>query len=254
LANAAAAGEAIVKWPGLGERDLLGVRFAVNVFIATAILWYLLRNIADTNPIWSIASMVAASEPQVKEATRMFRSRIINVLVGCGVGLLFLLLGGAGEWKLPLARDGPRLVVRDPRPDDVASSADHGGYRNRGWPDPPLQGERGGARAAQGGGGDSGLRDGTVRELDHVPGLALAGAAGQGRVDQQGPGHQRICWSPSIKKFARIPYERTHELARQVFRLSLAAAPTPVAAGEWERCDLLQSAPWATLVTQPIKE
>jgi uncharacterized membrane protein YccC len=92
-----------VKWPGFAKRDLLGVRFALNVFIASAILWYLLRHVADTNPIWSIASMVAASEPQVKEATRMFRSRIINVLVGCGVGLLFLLVGGASEWKLPLA-------------------------------------------------------------------------------------------------------------------------------------------------------
>ena len=98
----AAAGEAIVKWLGLAQRDLLGVRFAVNVFIASAILWYLLRHIADTNPIWSIASMVAASEPQVKEARRMFRSRTINVLVGCVVGLLFLILGGASEWKLPL--------------------------------------------------------------------------------------------------------------------------------------------------------
>jgi uncharacterized membrane protein YccC len=92
-----------VKWPGFAERDLLGVRFAVNVFIASAILWYLLRHVADTNPIWSIASMVAASEPQVKEAARMFRSRMINVLIGCAVGLLFLLVGGASEWKLPLA-------------------------------------------------------------------------------------------------------------------------------------------------------
>ena len=92
-----------MKWPGFAERDLLGVRFAVNVFIASAILWYLLRHVADTNPIWSIASMVAASEPQVKEAARMFRSRMINVLIGCAVGLLFLLVGGASEWKLPLA-------------------------------------------------------------------------------------------------------------------------------------------------------
>ena len=80
-----------MKWPRLAQRDLLGVRFALNVFIASAILWYLLRDVADTNPIWAIASMVAASEPQVKEAARMFRSRIINVLVGCAVGLLFLL-------------------------------------------------------------------------------------------------------------------------------------------------------------------
>src|SRR5262249_3371967 len=92
-----------MKWPRLVQGDIAGVRFAVNVFVASAILWFLLRHVADTNPIWSIASMVAASEPQVKEATRMFRSRIINVLVGCGVGLLFLLLGGASEWKLPLA-------------------------------------------------------------------------------------------------------------------------------------------------------
>ena len=92
-----------LKWPGLAEHDLLGVRFAVNVFIASAILWYLLRHVADTNPIWSIASMVAASEPQVKEATRMFRSRMINVLVGCAVGLLCLVVGGSSEWKLPLA-------------------------------------------------------------------------------------------------------------------------------------------------------
>jgi uncharacterized membrane protein YccC len=92
-----------VNWPVLATRDLLGVRFALNVFIASAILWYLLRHVADTNPIWSIASMVAASEPQVREAARLFRARIINVLVGCAVGLLFLLVGGSSEWKLPLA-------------------------------------------------------------------------------------------------------------------------------------------------------
>jgi uncharacterized membrane protein YccC len=92
-----------VKLPTLAQHDLLGVRFAVNVFIASAVLWYLLRHVADTNPIWSIASMIAASEPQVKEATRMFRSRLINVLVGCAVGYVFLIVGGAREWKLPVA-------------------------------------------------------------------------------------------------------------------------------------------------------
>jgi uncharacterized membrane protein YccC len=86
-----------------GGRDLTGVRFAVNVFIASAILWYLLQSFGDTNPIWAIASMIAASEPRVEEAARMFRSRILNVLVGCAVGLLFLLVGGSSEWKLPLA-------------------------------------------------------------------------------------------------------------------------------------------------------
>jgi uncharacterized membrane protein YccC len=92
-----------VKLPGFVQHDLVGVRFAVNVFIASAIVWYALRDVADTNPIWAIASMIASSDPQVKEAARMFKSRIINVLVGCAVGLLFLVIGGASEWKLPLA-------------------------------------------------------------------------------------------------------------------------------------------------------
>ena len=85
------------------EDDLLGVRFALNVFIGTTALWILLRLIADTNPIWAIASMIAASEPRVQNAIRMFRARIINALVGCVVGLLFLMVGPEGEWKLPLA-------------------------------------------------------------------------------------------------------------------------------------------------------
>lgn len=94
----------------LASHDLLGVRFAINVFIASAILWYLLRHVADTNPIWSIASMVASSEPQVKEASRMFKSRLTNVTIGCVVGLLLLVTGGSSEWKLPLALSVAVLV------------------------------------------------------------------------------------------------------------------------------------------------
>jgi len=92
-----------VQWLEPVRHDLVGVRFAVNVFIASAIVWYVLRHIADTNPVWAIASMVASSEPVVKEAARMFRSRLVNVSIGCVVGLSFLLVGGAREWKLPLA-------------------------------------------------------------------------------------------------------------------------------------------------------
>jgi uncharacterized membrane protein YccC len=83
--------------------DLLGVRFALNVFIGTTVLWLLLSYVADTNPIWAIASMIAASEPVVKNAVRMFQARMINALVGCAVGLGVLIVGGSSEWKLPIA-------------------------------------------------------------------------------------------------------------------------------------------------------
>jgi uncharacterized membrane protein YccC len=85
------------------DDDLVGVRFALNVAIGTTIVWVVLRLIADTNPIWAIASMIAASDPQVKQAIRTFRGRIVNALVGCAVGLFFLAIGGNREWTLPLA-------------------------------------------------------------------------------------------------------------------------------------------------------
>jgi uncharacterized membrane protein YccC len=84
-------------------RDLTGVRFAVNVFIAATIVWYVLERIVDTNPIWAIASMVAASDPRVDEAARMFRARMINVAVGCVIGLVVLAIGHPSPWKIPLA-------------------------------------------------------------------------------------------------------------------------------------------------------
>jgi uncharacterized membrane protein YccC len=85
------------------EDDLVGVRFALNVFIGTSIVWIVLRLISDTNPVWAIASMIAASDPQVKQAIRTFRGRIINALVGCAVGLLFVAIGVWTPLKLPIA-------------------------------------------------------------------------------------------------------------------------------------------------------
>ena len=85
------------------EDDLVGVRFSLNVFIGTTLVWVVLRLISDSNPIWAIASMIAASDPVVKQAVKGFRSRTINALVGCAVGLVFLVVGGWTPWKLPLA-------------------------------------------------------------------------------------------------------------------------------------------------------
>jgi uncharacterized membrane protein YccC len=83
--------------------DLLGVHLAVNVFLATSALWLLLRLGANTNPIWAISAMIPAVDPQMKQAVTNFRGRILNALLGCATGLLFLLVGGPHEWTLPVA-------------------------------------------------------------------------------------------------------------------------------------------------------
>ena len=101
--RAAEAAEALRKRLGLSREHIVGLRFAINVFIATSIVWFTLKAFSDTNPIWAIASMVAASDPEPLEARRMFRSRVINVVVGCASGLFFLLVGSRNDWMVPLS-------------------------------------------------------------------------------------------------------------------------------------------------------
>ncbi len=89
--------------PSFPHQGVIAVRFAANVFIGSAIVWTTLRLLQDTNPIWAVASLVASSDPQVRVAVMMFRNRMINVLVGCAVGLAFVSIGGENAWKLPVA-------------------------------------------------------------------------------------------------------------------------------------------------------
>jgi Fusaric acid resistance protein-like len=88
----------------------LGVHLGVNIFIATTVIWLLLRLGADTSPIWAISAMIPALDPQMKQAVTNFRGRIFNALLGCVTGLLFLLVGGTSEWKLPLALSATVLL------------------------------------------------------------------------------------------------------------------------------------------------
>jgi uncharacterized membrane protein YccC len=95
---------------GLSSEHLVGLRFAINVALATTIVWNILQAIGDPNPIWAIASMVAASDPQPEEARRLFKCRLANVSVGSAAGLAFLLVGGRQNWILPLAMAATVLV------------------------------------------------------------------------------------------------------------------------------------------------
>jgi uncharacterized membrane protein YccC len=90
--------------------DMHGIHYALSMFIATALLWAVLRRIPGTNPIWAISSMVATSDPVMKQAVLTFRSRIINVSVGCLVGLLFIAIGGHRVLTLPLAMAASVLI------------------------------------------------------------------------------------------------------------------------------------------------
>src|SRR5271157_2642072 len=83
--------------------DMHGIHYAVSIFFATAILWVLVHEMAEVNPVWAISSMVATSDPSMKQAVMILRGRITNALVGCLVGLVFIAIGGTKLITLPLA-------------------------------------------------------------------------------------------------------------------------------------------------------
>ena len=101
---------ALMRRLGLSREDLLGMRFAINVGLASLIVWHALQAVGVTHPIWAIASMIAASDPEPGEARRMFRCRFINALVGGAAGLVFLLVGGMQTWVLPAALSTTVLI------------------------------------------------------------------------------------------------------------------------------------------------
>jgi uncharacterized membrane protein YccC len=94
--------------------DLGGVHLALNVFVGTSLLWIVLRWWAGLNPIWAISAMLASSDPNVSVALKHVRGRLINAVLGCVTGLIFLALGGSRggseDWRLPLALAVTALV------------------------------------------------------------------------------------------------------------------------------------------------
>src|SRR5208283_955902 len=87
--NGSRADDTVSLLDGL-KNDMRGVHYAMSLFVATTILWIVVKEIGDANPIWAISSMVATSDPQIRQALQTFRGRIINTLLGCAIGLLFV--------------------------------------------------------------------------------------------------------------------------------------------------------------------
>ena len=80
-----------------------GLHHAVRVLISGAIVWFLLGVVAHVDPLWGLISAVVVTDPKVGSALNNFVSRMLNTLIGCLTGLLFLRLFGASAWVMLLA-------------------------------------------------------------------------------------------------------------------------------------------------------
>jgi uncharacterized membrane protein YccC len=86
----------------LGRR-LTGLRYAVRVLISGVIVWFLLGVVAHVDPLWGLISSVVVTDLKVQSAMTNFVSRMLNTLIGCVTGLVFLRLFGASAWVVLLA-------------------------------------------------------------------------------------------------------------------------------------------------------
>jgi hypothetical protein len=88
---------------GLSYEPIVSLRLFVKVVLGTVIVWNTLALVGVGRPLWAIASMIGASDPEPELARQVFSNRLMNVLAGSACGLAFLLLAGARPRVLPAA-------------------------------------------------------------------------------------------------------------------------------------------------------
>src|SRR4051794_31866379 len=90
--------------------DATGLHYAVRILVGTTAVWLLFRAFGDEDPVWAIVSLIMVTEPQTVLAWQAFVGRLANTVIGCGAGLLFLVVAGPEPWVLPVALTGTVLV------------------------------------------------------------------------------------------------------------------------------------------------
>ena len=91
-------------------QDVTGLHYAVRIFVGTTAVWLLLRSVGDADAVWAVISVIVVTEPQMQTAWRSLGSRVVNTLIGCAMGMIFLLLAGPEVWVLPLALTATVLI------------------------------------------------------------------------------------------------------------------------------------------------
>jgi len=81
----------------LNNRSLL---YAFRIVIGCLIVWWSLNFAGDEKKIYAIISVIVVSEPDPDLLRVSVVSRIINTLIGCALGLLFMFIAGINVWSL----------------------------------------------------------------------------------------------------------------------------------------------------------
>jgi uncharacterized membrane protein YgaE (UPF0421/DUF939 family) len=77
-----------------------GWQYALRILIGCVVAWLVFGRLHHPNPLWALISVIIVTEPELAAAFLAFNSRIVNTLVGCAVGMLFLYFFGASYWSV----------------------------------------------------------------------------------------------------------------------------------------------------------
>lgn len=83
--------------------DNKAISFAVRIVIGCLFVWWSLDYIHDAKKIWALISVIVVSDPNFSTVRDNAISRLVNTLMGCIMGLIFVYLFGTALWSMMIA-------------------------------------------------------------------------------------------------------------------------------------------------------
>ena len=77
--------------------------YASKIFLASIICWYGLTLAGIDNPIWAVITVMVVSDPNLSTTFGLAKTRVINTIVGCAIGLSSILLLGYSAFTMILS-------------------------------------------------------------------------------------------------------------------------------------------------------
>lgn len=77
-----------------------GLSYALRILLGCIIVWITLSCFNDSRKVWALISVIVVSEPDYQAIRNASISRVINTIVGCLLGLLFVYAFGIHVWSL----------------------------------------------------------------------------------------------------------------------------------------------------------
>ena len=79
------------------------ISFAIRIVIGCIIVWWTLDYFHDAKKIWALISVIVVSDPNFNAVRDNAKSRLVNTLVGCMIGLVFIWFFGIGFASMMVA-------------------------------------------------------------------------------------------------------------------------------------------------------